>query len=142
MLKKVIMYIDPKDSHCGEIKDYLQKHEILLQIRDIKDRPLEQPEISLLLRHFELAHFLNPESRLYKKNKLDISTPVREEVYNMIASDNNLLRIPIIVYGRLMTVGCNIDKITEMLQLKNNGSNLSDDENPRPSHTDHRKGRR
>jgi arsenate reductase-like glutaredoxin family protein len=136
------MYIDPKNSHCEEIKSYLQQHEVLLQIRDITVKPLERPEISKLLRNFELTHFLNPLSKLYKKNKLDVSTPVREEVYDLIASDNDLLRVPIIVYGRLMTVGCNIDKVTEMLQLRNNGSNSPDEETPKPPHRDHRKFRR
>jgi len=137
-----MMYIDLKESQCGEIKDFLQQHEIILQIRDITVKPLERPEISKLLRNFELTHFLNPESRLYKKNKLDVSTPVREEVYDLIASDNNLLRVPIIVYGRLMTVGCNIDKVTEMLQLKNNGSSAPEEEMPRPHNKDHSKNRR
>jgi len=142
MLKQVMMYIDPKDTQCGEIKEYLEQYEVHLQIRDITTQPLERTEISRLLRHFELNHFLNPESKLYKKNKLDVSTPLREDVYDMIASDNDLLRVPIIVYGRLMTVGCNRDKITEMLQLKNNGSNIPDEEPPKPPRTFHRKPRK
>ena len=45
-----------------------------------------------------------------------------------MAEDNDLIRKPIIVAGRLMTVGCNIDKIREMLQIKSNGAGTEENE--------------
>lgn len=131
MLKRVTLYTDPQDTQCDEVKSFLEEQDIRLHIRNIKTEPLGKPEISMLLRHFDLRHFLNAESRLYKKNKLDKSVPGRDEVIDMIATDNELLRVPIIVFGRLMTVGCNREKIIEMLQIKNNGHNPSEEDNSR-----------
>ena len=135
MLKRVTLYTDPQNTQCDEVKSFLEEQDIRLHIRDIKTEPLARPEISMLLRHFDLRHFLNAESRLYKKNKLDKSVPGRDEIIDMIATDNELLRVPIIVSGRLMTVGCNREKIVEMLQIKNNGHNPSEEDNSGPKRT-------
>jgi len=121
MLKRVKLYTDPGDPLCSEAKTFLEEQEVLLQIHDIKQDPLSSMQISKLIRHFDLRHFLNEASHSYKKNKLDKLLPNREEVIELMAKDNELLRKPIIVAGRLMTVGCNRDKIIEMLQLKDNG---------------------
>ena len=138
MFKKVVIYIDPKNSQCDDIKNYLMQQDIKLQIHDIKTDPLGQPEISLLLRHFDLQHFLNIDSKIYKKNKFDKFIPARNEIINMMADDNDLLRVPIIVSGRLMTVGCNREKITEMLQLRNNGLKPNNENVPRPPKSNRR----
>lgn len=121
MLKRVKIYTDPKDPLCSEAQSFLEEQEVLLQVHDVKQQPLSSMQISRLIRHFDLRHFLNEASQAYKKNKLDKSLPEREEVIELMATDNDLLRKPIIVAGRLMTVGCNRDKIIEMLQLKVNG---------------------
>jgi arsenate reductase-like glutaredoxin family protein len=121
MLKRVEIYTDPKDPLCSEAQSFLEEQEVLLQVHDVKQQPLSSRQISRLIRHFDLRHFLNETSQVYKKNKLDKSLPGREEVIELMATDNDLLRKPIIVAGRLMTVGCNRDKIIEMLQLKVNG---------------------
>jgi arsenate reductase-like glutaredoxin family protein len=81
-----------------------------------------RPEICRLLRHFDLKHFLNSQSKSYKKFNLHEDIPDRAEVLDLIADDNDLLIKPIIVSGRLMTVGFNKAKILEMLQIKSNGS--------------------
>lgn len=133
MLKRVTMYTDPKDTNCAEVRSFLEEQDIHLHLRNIKTDPLESLELSRLLRHFDLKHFLNADSKAYKKNRLDKSIPGREEIIELIAGDNDLLRIPIIVSGRLMTVGCNRNKIVEMLQLKNNGSRPTGEVNTRPS---------
>lgn len=140
MLKEVLIYIDSKDRQCDEIKDYLEQQEVHLLIRDIKEKPLKSSEVSDILKHYDLGNFLNTESKLYKKNKLDKSMPTRKEVIKLIASDNELLRLPIIVYGRLMTVGCNQDKVSEMIMVRNNGNNPTTTETPR-SHKTNRKSK-
>ncbi len=122
MLKKVTLYTDPKDSQCNEAKSFLEENEVSLVIHDLRSSPLMRPEISRLLRHFNLNHFLNNQSMSYKKFKLDKEMPDRAEVFDLIADDNDLLIKPIIVFGRLMTVGFNKAKIMEMLQIKSNGS--------------------
>jgi len=138
MLKKVVMYIKPLVIQCEDVKKYLIEQDVNLQVRDIQADPLGRPEISRLLRHFDLKHFLDSDSKTFKKNKIEKSMPERDEVISMIADDNDLLRVPIIVAGRLMTIGCNREKISEMLQIRRNGSNSDKEERPRPSRINRR----
>ena len=118
MLRTVHLFMYPDDSSCKEVKDFLEQHELRLNVHDIEKEPLNLDEITRLMRHFSLKHFINTESKAYAKNKLGESLPPREEVYKMMAEDNDLIRKPIIVAGRLMVIGPNIAKIREMLQIK------------------------
>ncbi len=124
MRKRIDLYVNPKEQACQDIEKFLQDLEIRLVIRNIETEPLNYNEIVALFRHFDLKHFLNSESKAYKKHKLDQGLPDRKEIFTLMADDNTLIRRPIVVAGRLMVVGCNIDKISEMLQIRPNGSEL------------------
>ncbi len=145
MLKKVDLYTDFTNPDCKDINEFLQGLEIILNIHDIKKNPLKKEKIAELLRHFNLDHFINKHSGAFKKFKLDKGMPSRDEVYDMIAEDNDLMRWPVIVAGRLMTVGCNIDKVKEMLQISSNGSGDGEDDssyNRRDNNRGHKNSRR
>jgi len=115
MNKKVILYANTDDPSFGEIREYLEEQEVNLHVHNIGQQPLKLPEISELVRHYNLNHFLNSNSASYKKNKLDKALPSRQEVIELIAQDNDLLNRPIIISGRLMAIGYNRDMIKEML---------------------------
>jgi arsenate reductase-like glutaredoxin family protein len=122
MLRQVDLYLVQNDPGCTEVREFLEQQDLRLQIRDLNDRPLNAEEISGLIRHFNLRHFLNTSSKVYAKNRLDKFLPGRKEIIKMMANDNDLLKKPIIVAGRLMVVGPNRKKIMEMLQIRSNGS--------------------
>lgn len=115
MNKKVTLFANSDDPCFGEVRDYLEKQEVNLQIHNIGKEPLKRPQISDLVRNYNLQHFLNTNSKSYKKNKLDKILPSRQEVIDLIAQDNDLLNRPIIISGRLMAVGYNREAIKEML---------------------------
>ncbi len=122
-MKRVVdLYVAPDDPDCTEIKELLEQHDLKLKIRDLSVKPLEASEIAALIRHFDLKHFLNTSSKTYIGKKLDKTIPDRNEVIQLMADDNDLIKKPIIVAGRLMVVGPNRHKIMEMLQIKPNGS--------------------
>ncbi len=133
MLKSVLMYSKPKVGECDEIKEFLLSQDVKLQVRDIEANPLGRYEIIRLLKNFDLKHFLDTDSKIYKRNKIDKSMPERNEIIDMMVENNDLLRVPILVAGRLMTIGSNREKITEMLQIRNSGSNSVKEERPRPA---------
>lgn len=122
MLRRVDLYTDPEEPGCDEIKEFLVTLDLDLRIRDLSVRPLGAEELDRLIRHIDMKHFINIASKAFKKFRFDKVIPSRKEVIELMASDNELLRKPIVVAGRLMTVGCNRFKIMEMLQIKNNGS--------------------
>jgi regulatory protein spx len=122
MRRVVNLYMAPNDPGCIEIKEFLEQQDLKLQVHDVKNKPLVADEIAELIKHFNLKHFLNTSSKTYTKRKLDKSLLDRKEVIQLMADDNDLIRKPIIVVGRLMVVGANREKVMEMLQIKPNGS--------------------
>jgi arsenate reductase-like glutaredoxin family protein len=122
MVRKVKMYSDPKNPGCVEMERFLEKQEINLQIHNIRTDPLDFDQLSRLLRHFDLKHFLNDGIKKRRKSTPEISLHNRKELIRLIAEDNSLLRLPIIVSGRLMTVGHNYDRVLVMLEIKEDHS--------------------
>jgi len=118
MLKRVDLYVYPNEQECEEITKFLKEQEVALHVRSIKERPLSVMEITQLFRHFDTKHFLNENSPAFKKHNLGLELPPRQELYELMAQDNDLIRRPVIVAGRLMVIGCNISKIKEMLQIR------------------------
>ena len=130
MPKIVDIFMVPNDPGCVEVQEFLQQQDLRLQIRDITKKPLTENEIARLVRHLDLKHFLNSSSKIYTMKKLDKSLPSRADVIALMAEDNDLLKKPIIVAGRLMVIGPNRSKIVEMLQLKGNGSDPTEQRIP------------
>jgi arsenate reductase-like glutaredoxin family protein len=123
MRKIVDLYVKKGDSGCKEIQNFLEQQDLILNIRDLNLKPLVFDELRTMIRHLNLEHFLDKNSKVYSKNNLsDEGFPPRNEVIKLLAEDNDLLKKPIIVAGRLMVVGPNLIKVKEMLQIKENGS--------------------
>jgi len=114
--KRVTMYTYGDDEHCNEISKLIEDAGVLLTVRDISKNPLSVNEVTKLCGHLSFSHFLNPLAKAYQKNKLDKELPTRDEVIKMISEDHTLLKRPIVVASRLLTVGCDKSKITAMLQ--------------------------
>jgi len=110
-----------KDERCDEIRKFIEDAGIRLLVRDMKTDPLSVDELKNLLGHISLIHFLNPASEAYSKKGLDKGLPERDEVFRMMAEDPSLIRRPIIKTVRLITAGCDKKKISEMLQINDNG---------------------
>jgi arsenate reductase-like glutaredoxin family protein len=121
MSKKITVYIDPKDKVSDELLSFLSEHELFFKVHDISEKPLTENQISRLVCHFNLDHFLNTESKAFKKNKLDTSLPDRSDVVRLMAEENNLLKTPIVTTNRLLTVGFNRQALIDMLELRTNG---------------------
>ena len=130
MLKTVDIFVYPDDTDCKEVRDFLDKQEVRVNVHDIKKEPLRLDEITRLMRHFNLKHFLNPDAKGFAKHHLNNTLPPRDELYKLMADDNDLIRKPIIVAGRLMVVGANISKIMEMLQIRSNGNGNGNGSDP------------
>jgi len=122
MIKKVTLYSDPKDPYCAEIEKFLRGFEVTLKVHDLRANPLNVYQLSGLLKHFDIEHFLNGNAKSAKGKAPDFSKVSRQEVIDMIAADNSLLRKPIIVSGRLITFGYDRQTIMNMLQLRSDSA--------------------
>ncbi len=115
LIKKVDVYLDPDDSNSRSHIQFFESLDVVLKTHDVKNRPLGSESIKRLVCHYNIAHFLNPNHKLYKKHKLDSGELTRDEIIGLIEQDNLLLKLPIIVIGRLSTIGFNEKRIREML---------------------------
>lgn len=111
------------DERSEAIRKYIEDAGVQLDIRDWQQRPPTVDELDKLLGHLPLKYFLNPASPSYDKHKLGETQPAREDLLKLMVSDPSLLRRPIIKTSRLMTVGFDKKKITEMLQLNATDNN-------------------
>jgi arsenate reductase-like glutaredoxin family protein len=114
------------DGLCAETRKFIEDAGVLLDVRDIGKNPLSEEELSNLIGHIQITHFLNSLSDSYKKYRLDKHLPDREDILRLMAKDHTLLRRPIIRSARLLTIGCDKRKIADMLQISPD-SHLSDD---------------
>ncbi|MCP4569714.1 MAG: hypothetical protein GY841_19210 [FCB group bacterium] len=130
MHKKIVLYFDPRDESCGEIKEFLEKQGIDLRLHDISTNPLNARHLSGLLRNLDIKHFLSPASQNGKKKQVEEAMGNRGDMIALMADDNSIVQWPILVAGRLMSVGSNRQAIIDMLQLSSNGSDPDDDPEP------------
>lgn len=119
--KRAKFYTYGEDARTEEVRKFIQDSGILLDVRDISDRPLSRYELADLIGHLNIEHFINKASEAYFKNNLDEGRPDREKVLDLMAEDYTLIRRPIIVSSRLLTIGHDKKKISEMLQINSAG---------------------
>lgn len=115
LIKKIILYYNPDDPNSKEHIEFFENLDVVLKTNDVKNKPLSAAQISKLICYYDIKHFLDPNHKLYKKYKLDSVTLSRDEILGLIEQDNLLFRLPIIVIGRLSTIGFNEKRIREML---------------------------
>lgn len=117
-----------EDEECQGIRKFLEEAGIVLDIRDLGQRPFTVDEVDKLVGFVPLEYFLNPHSISFTKHHLDQESLDRDKTIALIAKDPTLLRQPIIRTNRLFTVGCDRKKICEMLQISQNGKKPADEE--------------
>jgi arsenate reductase-like glutaredoxin family protein len=120
--KRATFYTTDDDDRCQEARKFIEELGVILDIRNIEKNPLTVDELKALYGYCDMSHFVNQLSDAYTANGLDKGFPERDELIELMAADFRLIRRPIIKSSRLMTVGYDKQRITEMLQLGQNGS--------------------
>ncbi|MEE8405025.1 MAG: ArsC/Spx/MgsR family protein [candidate division Zixibacteria bacterium] len=115
--KRAIYLTYGSDEGCAETRKFLEESGVVLNIRDLEKSPMSAYELMGILGHLDAKHFINPLSESFAKHNLGERIPPREQLVELIAQDITLLKRPIIKTARLLTVGCDKDKISEMLRL-------------------------
>ncbi|MEA1980282.1 MAG: ArsC/Spx/MgsR family protein [candidate division Zixibacteria bacterium] len=119
--RRAQFYTYGSDDSCAEVKKYIENAGILLEVRDIKEKPFSVNELASLIGYLDIKHFLNSSSQSYKKHGLDKKLPTQTELFELMVADHTLIKSPIVCSKRLVTVGCNKQRIAEMLQIGPNG---------------------
>jgi arsenate reductase-like glutaredoxin family protein len=69
-----------------------------------KDR-LTTEQLDALIGARNHLEFLNPRNELYRRRKMKIHPPTRDEALTLMAKEPNLIRRPIVIRGRQMVLG-------------------------------------
>lgn len=125
--KRAIFISYGKDDNCVQTKNFIEESGVLLTIRDLEKSPFSEQELSNLVGYLDIRHFLNKSSDAYASNGLDKTLPDRQEIIKMMAADYTLIRKPIIKAARLITIGCDQKKVSELLQIGVNNVPMPDD---------------
>lgn len=119
------------DDICGDVRKFIEEAGVIIDARDLAENPLTEVELDRLVGTLNVAHFVNSLAPAYAKMGWDKGLPSREEVIEAMAKDHTLIRRPIVKSSRLITIGADKKRISDMLQLGQ--SNNDAPENPRPS---------
>lgn len=128
MLKRAQMYCRYPSKGAEEAKSFLEEHGVMVIERDIAKKPLTRKELGVILGYHNPRHYLDTASPVYTKKKLDKKMPSRPELLDMIVENPDLLRNPIVLSGRLMTIGNNRKQLIEMFQIKVSGNGKDNNE--------------
>ncbi len=125
--KRATFYTFGSDSVCQEAKKFVEDAGVLLTIRDIEEKPFNVYELKKLIGHIDPKHFINAASPECMKMNIEEKLNNRDELFEIIAENNYLLRRPIVTTARLVTIGCDKQKLAEMLQISYNNGQKTDD---------------
>ena len=117
MVKRAQMYYKDSCSVCEEAKVFMEDNGVLLKIRDVSETPLTKRELLAILGYHNPKHYLDSTSATYRKKKFEKMIPSHAELMQVIEDHPDLLKYPIVMAGRLMTIGANRQQLTDMLQL-------------------------
>lgn len=130
MLKRAQLYYRTPCPGADEAKNFLEENGVIVVERDIAKKPLTRKELSVILGYLDPKHYLDPTVAAFKKKRLDKLIPTRPELLDIIVENPELLRNPIILSGRLMTIGNNRQQLIQMFQItvSGNGSGYKNEE--------------
>jgi arsenate reductase-like glutaredoxin family protein len=115
------------DAQCTDLIKFIEESGVTLDIRDLAQAPLTEEELGRLIGHCDIQHFLNPLSKAYEKHSLGDNHHSREELLTLMATDNTLVRQPILRTSRLTTIGCDQKTISDVLLMANEGIRIPEE---------------
>jgi arsenate reductase (glutaredoxin) len=95
----------PNCTTCRKAKAFLEKKKAQLELRDLGKDRLSADELDKLIGGADHRKFLNTRNELYRSRKMGENPPSREEALQLMASEPNLIRRPVVIRGREMVLG-------------------------------------
>ena len=103
---KIVQFLHrPTCATCRKARRFMEKRGYLLHFHDLAKERLSAAELEKLIGKHDHQEFLNPRSKLYRKNKMKDHPPSRREAIGMMAKHPDLIRRPVIVAGGRVVIG-------------------------------------
>ena len=117
MAREKIKFLQkPTCTTCRKAKAYLEKLGAELELRNLDKEKLSEQEIDKLIGKRDYKSFLNPRNELYRRRKMKVKPPSREETLKLMAKEPNLIRRPVVMRGKEIVLGYNEDAFEELVK--------------------------
>jgi Spx/MgsR family transcriptional regulator len=95
----------PACTTCRKAKALLERCKVELESRDLGKDRLMVEELDALIGDRDYRKFLNTRNELYRSRKMGQNPPSREAALQLMASEPNLIRRPVVVRGSDIVLG-------------------------------------
>ncbi len=90
---------------CRDAKAYLNSLGADVEWRDYGKKPLSEVELKKLVGRRGVVEFVNPRSTPYRNLELDSSKLRKQETFDLLLEEVNLMKRPILVVGNEVVIG-------------------------------------
>ena len=87
-----------------------------LESRDLGKERLTEAELEGLIGKRDYREFLNPRNELYRTRNMKEHPPSRSEAIQLMASEPNLIRRPVVICGAQMVLGFDEEAYKKLLK--------------------------
>lgn len=116
---EMILVVNDDDKRCLKAKDWLDSKNIHYSVRDISAKKVKYHEIKNWhkVSNCSLNDFFATENPMYKRTKLKERLPNmgNREQYEMLSSNNQLIKCPILICSEFALIGFRMDEWEEKL---------------------------
>lgn len=112
--KVVKFYHKPGCTTCVKARHFLERRGFQLYFRDLAKHRLSAAELEKLIGRRDYTNFLNTRSESFRRKKLDDHIPSRRKTIQLMSSEPNLIRRPVVVAGGRVVVGFDKDGLARL----------------------------
>jgi Spx/MgsR family transcriptional regulator len=103
---KTVQFLhNAKCATCRKARRFMEKRGYHLNFRDLIKNKLSSSELQKLIGKHDHEEFLNPQSEVYRENKMKEHPPNRREAISMMTRHPELIRRPVVVAGGRVVIG-------------------------------------
>jgi Spx/MgsR family transcriptional regulator len=106
----------PNCTTCRKAKALLEKSGVDLQLRDLGKDRMSVEELDELIGKRDHRPFINPRNELYRKHKMALRPPSRDEALKLMAAEPNLIRRPVVLRGADIVLGYDEDALKKIAE--------------------------
>lgn len=99
----------PSCTTCRKAKAFLGKLGVELELRNLDMQRLSKNEINALIGERDYKAFLSSRNELYRRRNMKDKPPSRAEAIQLMASEPNLIRRPVVIAGDEIVLGYDED---------------------------------
>jgi|SRR5579871_3710888 len=95
----------PSCTTCRKARSFMEKRGFKLRFRNLDKERLSVDELEKLIGANDYTKFLNTRNELFRRKKMKLRPPSRDEAVKMMAKEPNLIKRPVIVAGGHVVLG-------------------------------------